>query len=97
MNNKVDSNIEWHSCDACGAFRIPSSNNCEFCGVEYQPWTYLTHSGAFDLLLVLEKFAPDKLFNEGLWYTYELKEYPNNLAIINVYDEANGGGYIGSL
>ena len=82
--------LKQHSCDACGAVRIPSNDSCEVCGIGYTQWVYLTHSQALELLITLDTFNVNS-------YTMIIREYPNNCATVDAYDEANGGGYIGSL
>jgi hypothetical protein len=79
-----------HSCDACGAGRVPSSNACGVCGVEYTPWTYLTHEQAFKLLITLEQRVPVISWAEGREVTYIVTNYDNDRATIAMYDGESG-------
>jgi hypothetical protein len=82
-------NMVIHSCDVCGATRVPSSDVCNVCDAEYTPWVYLTHEQAFHLLIILES----KSVAYGV--TYIATNYDNDRATIAVHDYESG--HIGDL
>jgi hypothetical protein len=90
MNSPSTRPTSFHSCDLCGAERVPSSATCGVCGAEYRAWAYLTHEQAFQLLITF-----DLADAYGLEYT--VTNYADDRAVIAVFDVVNGAGHVGDL
>lgn len=84
-------NLAQHSCDSCGAERVPSAASCVVCGLEYTPWNYLSHEQAFQLLITLDMAAPSFVGGET---THVVTNYADDRAVIKVYSQ---DGHIGDI
>ena len=90
MNNPSTRHTSFHSCDLCGAERVPSSATCGVCGAEYRAWVYLTHEQAFQLLITFDLAAA-----HGMEYT--VTNYADDRAVIAVFETWSTAPHVGDL